>query len=397
MNQRERLEQLLGGEALARLRGVLRRRFALGRGTAALKLTNLSEAERDALSSLAGLRYRRASSLSVSLDVLDEALQRAGLATSLRHALELLDGVIPDHAERRQAEQSAWTAALSDHHDHPHTAAFLARSEGRALLRRLASRDAGRAGQLLQQVRVVLERLPVHGLPRSQLAAETLGDAHALDRGRPIAALVLSILRVPEDTRDRDTWARVGVLVNELAKPVLVLNLPAEDGTSAGRLAERARSFGEPIHLSLRALLRAPTSWRVRDRTVFVCENANFIAMAADRLGARCAPLVCTDGMPSASQRTLLGQLVAAGAHLKYHGDYDWSGVAIGNYVIRTFDAEPWRFDAASYTPAGGRPLTGRQVEAVWDARLAPKMAAAAMVMEEELVAAALLEDLDAT
>ena len=44
--------------------------------------------------------------------------------------------------------------------------------------------------------------------------------------------------------------------------------------------------------------------------------DPNIVSIAADRLGAACAPLVCTDGMPAAAQRVLLKQLSDAGAKL---------------------------------------------------------------------------------
>ncbi|WP_375790003.1 DUF2399 domain-containing protein [Bradyrhizobium sp. Pha-3] len=62
--------------------------------------------------------------------------------------------------------------------------------------------------------------------------------------------------------------------------------------------------------------------------------------------------MVCTDGMPAAAQRVILRQLADAGALLRYHGDFDWAGVRIGNYVMRECGAQPWRFDAANYVAA---------------------------------------------
>lgn len=97
---------------------------------------------------------------------------------------------------------------------------------------------------------------------------------------------------------------------------------------------------------------------------MFVCENASVVSLAADRLGARCAPLVCTDGMPAAAQRAVLAQRSAAGARLRYHGDFDWPGVAIGNFVMRSFGAQPWRFDAGDYAATRGRRLDGAPVMA---------------------------------
>ena len=124
------------------------------------------------------------------------------------------------------------------------------------------------------------------------------------------------------------------------------------------------------------------------------CENSNITSIAADRLGARSAALICTDGMPSASQQVLLRQLSGQGARLHYHGDFDWPGLQIANIVMRTFAARPWRMRAADYTPRRGRTLTGEPVVASWDAKLTPRMAAVGYVLEEEAVVDGLLEDL---
>jgi uncharacterized protein (TIGR02679 family) len=182
------------------------------------------------------------------------------------------------------------------------------------------------------------------------------------------------------------------VLVNELARPALFLNLPAAGG---GTFAAEA---GEPAYATLRRLLRTPPGLAVAGRTVYVCENPNLLAIAADRLGARCAPLVCTDGMPAAAQRTLLLQLAGAGASLLYHGDFDWPGLRIANLVVRSFGARPWRFAAADYAEAAGTcpglALTGPPAPAAWDPALAPAMQERGLAVPEEALAAALLEDL---
>jgi uncharacterized protein (TIGR02679 family) len=132
----------------------------------------------------------------------------------------------------------------------------------------------------------------------------------------------------------------------------------------------------------------------VNAREVYVCENANLLAIAADQLGVQCAPLVCTDGMPSASQRTLLRQLAEQGARLRYHGDFDWPGIKIANYVMSHFGAEAWRFFAAEYRPRSGRVLRGTPVTASWDPQLMAAMIAGGYALDEEAVSATLLVDL---
>jgi uncharacterized protein (TIGR02679 family) len=118
------------------------------------------------------------------------------------------------------------------------------------------------------------------------------------------------------------------------------------------------------------------------------------VAIAANLLGASCAPLVCTDGMPSASQRTLLSQLSAQGAHLHYHGDFDWPGVRIANFVLRSHGASPWRMSARDYEERSGQPLAGASVQAAWDPELCAAMEAGGYALAEEAVAPVLCGDL---
>lgn len=122
------------------------------------------------------------------------------------------------------------------------------------------------------------------------------------------------------------------------------------------------------------------------------------LSIAADRLGVDCAPMVCTNGMPAAAQQTLLRQLVARGANLAYHGDFDWAGIRIGNFVMRELQASAWRFsvldyDAACAGLAGTLPEDGR-VDALWDARLSEAMCLRQKSIHEEAVWEVLAEDL---
>jgi uncharacterized protein (TIGR02679 family) len=401
----DRLQRLLGGESLAQLRQRLRQRFergATGAEAQSFRIERLTAAEHAALAALQGRSPRFSASMQVDVDRIDAALRQAGVADSLRAALEQLDGRIVDRAAERASAQTQWRGVIAAC-EHPALSCLLRTAHGAGLLKRLAAQNPAAAARNLAGADAVLKRLPVHGMTRSQLAAQVLGDAHALDNAYPVATLVLAALRSqltdaalndPTDAESeamsaRDLWASAGVLVNELARPALTLNLP---GIAVA---------GEPAYLSLRQLLRAPPQWSLRGRAVFVCENPNLLSIAADRLGARCAPLVCTDGMPAAAQRTLLGQLVQAGAKLRYHGDFDWPGLHIGNHVLRAHGANPWRFSyqdyqaALSTAAAPGRPLQGTDVEAAWDDALAAAMRMASQAIDEEMVADSLLEDLD--
>ena len=418
-----RLQRLLGGDQYALLRKRLRRRFErapLDAAVESFRIGNLTTEEHAALASLLGRRLRYSNSLQVDVRLVDTAFQSAGIATSLRDALEQLDGPIANLATTRLALHTQWSDVL-DGCTHRELIELLRAPAGIGLLKRLARQSAPAAFQLCRCVEAVLQRLPASGITRSQLAADVLGDAHALDGGQPTATLVLTawrqlIARTDDGSdgvdieptgdgepdpgsgaeRDRDVWAKAGVLVNELARPVLFLNLPTRDARN------HSQSPGEPVYASLRSLLRSPPSWDVADRRVYVCENPNMVAIAADHWGSDCAPLVCTDGMPAAAQRCLLSQLAKARAQLCYHGDFDWPGVRIGNHVMREHGAQSWRFGAADYeaaveqTSCPGKALTGKAARAIWDERLMTAMQQHRLSIAEEGIAASLLEDLGA-
>ncbi|CAN5664066.1 hypothetical protein BH11PSE8_BH11PSE8_25380 [soil metagenome] len=398
-----RLERLLGGEALAALRERLRRRFERDDAVSSIRLDDLAPVERAALASLAGLPTRSSRSLVLDVGKVDLALASAELASSLRDALERLDGPIVDRAAVREQERTAWELTISAC-EHPQLLEWLCKPANLGMVKRLSGSDNGVASAMLQRVAAVLNYLPCQGVPRSQVAATLLGDAHALDAGRAEATVTISVLRdmkaaddlndVPEDVRTRDVWADAGVLVNELARPALCLNIPV-----AGAEAEHLVRAGEPRFFSLRRLLRTAPQWEVAGLTVYVCENPNLVAIAADQLGARCAPLVCTEGMPAAAQRVLLHQLRASGAVLAYHGDFDWPGIRIAGHVIRMHGAIPWRMGSSDYeqavqcAPTAGK-LSGHACETEWDSRLSETMAETGVAVAEEAIAQLLLPDL---
>jgi len=93
----------------------------------------------------------------------------------------------------------------------------------------------------------------------------------------------------------------------------------------------------------------------------------------------------------------MLAQLRDAGIRLRYHGDFDWPGLQIGNRVVRRYGADSWRFDHDDYLAAAsadGRPLRGREVDAIWDDALRGAMARIGTLVDEEQVMDDLLQDL---
>jgi uncharacterized protein (TIGR02679 family) len=390
----ERLLRVLGGAELSDLRARLRRRYELGPADGKLpwiQVGKLNETERAALASLVGRKGGVATSITIDVAEADRALSEAGIAPSLREALECLDGPIVHRETELSRIRDSWASVLASC-THTDLIAYLSSPLNFGVLKRLSGNQPDLASVICRQTEGILVRLPAAGVPRAQIAAELLGDAHGLDSARPVATLTLAVLRSrpSADTGDdRDTWAAVGILVNELARPVLFMNVACSG---------LPFSSGEPQYASLRLLARRPPDWAVAGRAILVCENPNLVAILADRFGTACPPVVCVDGHLGAAQRTILKQLKSLGADLRYHGDYDWPGISIANNVIAKYGAEPWHFSAADYVAAAesapplAAPLSGRSVVASWDDDLTGAMTRTGIKIEEEAIAQRIID-----
>ncbi len=405
----EKLHRLLGRSELNRLLNRLQRRFERGEeGGEAIQLTAVGPEERRAVETLLGRPAGRGASLRIPLTELEGVLRRCGAAPDLRSAVAALRGPLRDLRGEREEARTVWQVVFDEADAQAEAlglAGWLERLRQGGLLKRLAGGDADQGAVLLRQAFCVMQQLPARGISLSRLAAQTLGDAHGLDPGRPAATLVQRAIvarqalaedQTPEGVRA--IWEAAGVLVGgALSSTVLVLNLPVRPEGATGRTLALLAASAEPGWLTLRQLLRDPPVFAGKGRTVFICENPSVVFEAAEDLGATCPPLVCSNGQRNTAVLTLLRQLAAAGARLVYHGDFDWAGLTIANGLMELLPVEPWRFDATTYREAAGRSgkvLSGPPVAAHWDAALAPAMSAAGRAVEEEQLLDQLLADL---
>jgi uncharacterized protein (TIGR02679 family) len=162
-------------------------------------------------------------------------------------------------------------------------------------------------------------------------------------------------------------------------------------------MAHRGGPAGHAVLRTLQQLVELEVI--VRPLLVYVCENPAVLRRAAAELGAGSAPLVCTEGQPSTAFHHLAVALKRGGGELRYHGDFDWPGVAIAGSVMRRHGARPWRMSAADCI-AGVRAdvdyarLTGTPQPTPWDPELGEVMTATGRALYEESVADALIADL---
>jgi uncharacterized protein (TIGR02679 family) len=404
-----RLRATLGDPRLTRLVTLLRRRLESGVPlTGSITLTGASAAERLASDELLGRRPTSGSALTIDLDALIDALRAAGICDDLSRAVEGLLGPIVNRRAANLEREAEWTTLWHETQhafaSRPALAGWIEELERTGLLKRLSGNDSLRAAALLRDVSGIVDVLPAQGEPLAALAARRLGDAHALDPGSSRATLAvraasqLGAIEFQDDAEGRRAaWASVGVMCDELSTPALVFNLPATNETPLGRLLRSAQADAEPLHLSLRLLLRHPLrdDRALAQRDVFVCENPTIVALAAARIGRGCAPLICVNGQFATPSLVLLRQLREAGAQLHYHGDFDPAGLMIAKRAMAEGDARAWQFGAADYLGAPkGVAFAGEPCPTPWDPVLRNAMQVDRRTVHEEAVFAKLAEDL---
>lgn len=307
----------------AKVLEVARRRLEAGHGMAGRPLrVSLTGAERDQVGRLLGTSWVL-SGRQVGARALAQAV--ASLGTDLETLLTACGGPVRDRAAERAAslrqaedERAQALGVL--------TSAGVPAASAAAWVARRGLPRAG-TGQLLEltaRCALVWPKLPGATVLLTVLAAEALGNPHALDRGSPVAAGVLRLLGydVPATAEAwRATWDEIGVVCDPVSSRVLVLNLRLDGDAAACRLAGAAGA--EPLWLTWRSLGGASGS---DAPDVYVCENPSVLIAAADRLGVRCLPLVCTNGRPSAATRRLLTALADGGTALHVRADEDSAG-----------------------------------------------------------------------
>lgn len=249
----------------------------------------------------------------------------------------------------------------------------------------------------------IRRRLPLDGVRVARLAADTYGDSHALDDGEPLGTIVARgvehVLGLGCGLHSRRAlFGKAGMLADDLSAPALVLNLRASSDGILARTMNLFADAGEPFHISTRQLRGEPISFGgAGGRVVFACENPTIVAAAADVLGSRCAPLICTNGQARTATRELLHMLREGGVHVLYHGDFDWPGMTIARGLLSRGEVDPRRLGALDYTAApDGPPLRGNPVDTPWDPTLAAAMRERGFAVHEEAVLATLLSDLNA-
>lgn len=359
-----------------------------------ISLVAPDDAERLLIIGITGVhRSAAVGRLTIRLSELDTYLRQA----HGRDLASIVGGSLRDRpAERRQETRSRHTvvaqASGCRHAEAEWFGQWLSGIQRDGTITRLV-----RAGRDLDSALRVLDALPAADEPMPAFAERLLGDTKALGEPalRNLLVRAMAIWQgcgMPANAeQERELWEAVGVIPDDLASQVLVLNLPADGGLVGGWLTEAARA-GVPMRLTLHQLRLHPLVF-VPGR-IFVTENPA-VLRAACALGSSAPAMICTEGVASAAAHRLLGQ--ATSATLWWRNDFDWAGVRMTAAALSRYpNARPWRMTAADYRAAdgSGQPLLGTPTATPWDPPLCAEMIATGRSVMEERLLPDLLDDL---
>ncbi len=380
---------------------------------------DLDDAAADRLSGLLGRRLEPGTGRRVKLAELDAALRRSAAGQGLISILEILDGrPMIDRAAARRDAQTQWAqvwqrldAALAadDLADAAWVPEWIAGLRRTGVLTRAGTDAATRAlGHAVTALGILLRPTgePPATWELAALATRVTGNAHGFDDTSLASAVLLRAAAhalgqpVPESAADRrELWQALGVATDSVSGTVLAWQLlpPGADGWS--RMMRDRADVGLITHLTLHELDRAGSvEFANPGVTVSACENPQVLQAAAHARTEM--PLLCLSGNPASVGTRLLRALIAAGNPVRYHGDFDWPGVAIAGRIL-ALGATPWRMSAADYRKAVAYldadhavALTGNPIPTAWDPALAAAMSARGLAVHEESVLPDLLADL---
>jgi uncharacterized protein (TIGR02679 family) len=382
-----------------------------GQLTGRISVADPDDAERKAIIGITGVHQPVGTKrMTVPLAELDAALSRA-TGLGLAGVLAALGEPLRNRPAETALLAGARAGLIAVAQDSPLTGScpwyrtWLTDLTRDGTITRLA--NTGDTAALDQAIRVLefLAARPVDASPIAlpALAARITGDTKVLNHGSTLATLIMRALALREGAarpasaaQRRELWDLSGVIVDDLASRVLVLNLPARGDGLAEWLTGAAR-YGTPFQVTLQQLDAHPI--RLAPARIFGCENPAVLRRACAELGPACPPLLCAEGQPSTAFHKLVRLAVAAGSELAYHGDFDWPGVAITAKVIDRHGARPWRMTAADYlsgVKAGDTAiaLKGDPVPTPWEPGLRDAMRSTGRAIYEETVADQLLSDL---
>lgn len=196
--------------------------------------------------------------------------------------------------------------------------------------------------------------------PLALFASQISKNPHAFDDGTECGQLLQYAVMYrfnhpkPQNAEEKaELYYRAGLLVDEVSNYTLCCGLKGYKEQQIHPGWEGFYISREPMQVSLRnlSLLNRVVS---PEGKVFVFENPAVFSAMMDRFPHRCLPLVCTYGQVKLASLVLLDMLAKEGTAIYYSGDFDPEGLLIADKLKKRYGSRLllWRYGAGDYALA---------------------------------------------
>ncbi|HZJ83293.1 MAG TPA: TIGR02679 family protein [Clostridia bacterium] len=353
-------------------RGIYGRYRSLGRLGGRVTLRNLTNEERDILSSHLKRDYSRKQSASFSVKLFEESLMHTRFAQySLEEILEWYFGVdliskaeeeVRYLAQRDRVFQDLFIA----HTGEPGESWLDSIIKGQGVgIRRIMVAYSQDSKLLMQNIRWVCHALKIldgrveespFRLP--VLASLVTRDPHAFDVGTLTGDLLIDALctlygvSTPSNSQETaEILYKGGILVDEISNFVTISGLLAYKEGKRHPVWEAAMNEKEVLQVPLANLVDINRIMSPVGKVYIVENPAVFSAILDGFIGPNIPPMICSYGQVKLAGLVVLDKLVESGMELYYSGDFDPEGLLIahklGSRYGRNFHL--WRYGVEEY------------------------------------------------
>lgn len=365
------------------LHGLIEKYRSYGRIGGNVQLTDLTDLEKETLSTFFRKDYTEKSSASISAERFEEALAQTRFADVA--VFDLLEGFagyrLETKAQARQryeSEKARFFASILAAERHPFCRIWLTQvMEKAAGTRRVhAAYDKDPIGlkEMIANICRALVSLPEKGeYERFPVFAESVvKDPHGFDPDTDQGGMFLSALQTVRAQTDAayrlqstlsseavtELLHHFGLIRDDLLNFVTCTGLLGYTGDahSSHPVWREAARIGSVLNAPLREVINLTSCKPENNRSaVFVVENSGVFSAILDALDNREAPpLICTHGQFKLAALLLIDCLAKNGVTIYYSGDLDPEGLQMAQRLKRRHPSHVvlWHFDVKDYQPS---------------------------------------------
>ena len=339
------------------LQKLIERYRSLGRMGGSIRLNELKEQEKEALSLFFRKDYLKQSSATISFSAFEQALTQTKYAElTIIEIFEAFEGKkIHTNSEkqlRREQEKQDFFNELRQEAPHLEKWLFYIEERGRStrLFHSLYEKDRNELKKLIFLVERALKGLPKNGqFERLPIFSQRITkNPHAFDLDTELGRAFLHALQLA--LHEKGEWRVIKNQLNteevnevlqafhifrdDLLNFVTIIGVKGWNNHNVNETMEVAVNTKTVLNLPLREVLKLTSARPHIGKRVFVVENSGVCSAILDRWQLPfCPPLICTHGQFKLAALMLLDLCIKESIEIYYSGDFDPEGLLMAQRI----------------------------------------------------------------